>query len=52
MMALNLILALLAAGVVAAVMGLGFFAGAGRLERRSASVAELAACREPELEAA
>jgi hypothetical protein len=52
MMALNLILALLAAGAVAGVMGLGFFAGASRAEQRNTSVAELPAGREPELEAA
>jgi hypothetical protein len=52
MMALNLIFALLAAAAVATVMGLGFFVGAGRLERRGASVEELPRRRERELEAA
>jgi hypothetical protein len=51
MTALNLILAVLAAGGVAAAMSLGFFAG-GRPERRGASVAKLTRRAEPEREAA
>ncbi len=52
MMALNLIFALLASAAVATVMGLGFFAGGDRLERRRASIEELPRRRERELEAA
>jgi hypothetical protein len=51
MTALNLILALLAAGAVTAAMSLGFFAG-GRAEQRNASITELGRRREPEREAA